>query len=259
MQCHPTAAARQAPARLRAAPDRVRHHPSRTTRSVRGSQLLLGLLGVGVGVGLLIRAELGVASWDVLHVGLAERTGATVGQVAAIVGVAAAGLALALGERARPGSLVPVAVVGPTIDATMFLIDPARDPVGQATLLLLGVTTMAIGVGMYVSSDHGAGPSDLLFLGLARRGLPVWGSRLLVDGAVVLAGWSIGGPVGLGTVVVTLLLGPLVGQALRVFDLEPARARTRERETAREQQAGRELEEELLRHLSTRGEHRLLV
>ena len=236
---------------------RARQHPRRISRTARSVQLLLGLLGVGIGVGLLVRAELGVASWDVLHVGLAERTGASVGQIAAGAGVGATVLALVLGERPRLGSLVPLAVVGPAIDATMGAVGPANAPAGRAALLLAGVAVMAVGVGASVTSDHGAGPSDLVFLGVARRGLPVWGARLLVDGVVVLGGWAIGGPVGVGTVVVTLLLGPLVAQALRLFDLEPARARQRDRDVQWRRHEDEQLQQQLVAELSCRGGHRL--
>jgi uncharacterized membrane protein YczE len=226
---------------LRSTPARVRRHPRRDSRHARTAQLLTGLVAVGAGIGMLIRAELGVASWDVLHVGLAGVTGWSVGGTAMVVGLGAAVLAAVLGERPRTGSLVPLAIIGPTIDATMALLGPATDPLGRTTLLAGGVVTLAIGVGAYVTSDHGAGPSDLVFLAIARRGLPIWASRLLVDGTVVAVGWAVGGPVGIGTVVVTLALGPLVGCSIRWFDLAPAR----EVVSSRHAEAARALGDEL--------------
>jgi uncharacterized membrane protein YczE len=217
------------PARTAAAPVRdaarhVRHTPTRETRHARTSQLLTGLGLVGVGVGLLVRADLGVASWDVLHVGVASASGMSVGTIAMLVGVAAAVLAAMLGERPRPGSLIPLLVVGPVIDLTMRLVSLPTTAAGQLAMLLTGMVLLAVGVGAYVTSDHGAGPGDLVFLAVARRGLPVWAARLLVDGGAVTAGWLLGGPVGIGTVLVTAGLGPLVAASIRVFDLAPARA-----------------------------------
>ncbi len=226
---------------LQAGPRRARAHPRRNRRSFRTLQLLTGLVAVGVGVGLVISAELGVASWDVLHVGLAELTGVSVGTAAVAVGIGAAGLATALGERPRIGSLVPLTVVGPAIDATLLLAPSASTLTGQLALLVVGMGSMAFGVGAYVASDHGAGPSDLVFLAIARRGLPVAYARLLVDGSAVLGGWAIGGPVGLGTVIVTLSLGPLVGLAIKGFDLVPARRVIETREAAFDHEQGHEL------------------
>ena len=64
---------------------------------------------------------------------------------------------------------------------------------------------------------------------------------MLVDGSAVLGGWAIGGPVGLGTVIVTLSLGPLVGLAIKAFDLLPARHLIQTREAAFDHAQGREL------------------
>lgn len=230
---------------LRGTPARVRHDPRRDSRRARTVQLLSGLVAVGAGIGMLIRADLGVASWDVLHVGIAGVTGWSVGTAAMIVGLAAAVLAAVLGERPRVGSLVPLAIIGPTIDATMLLLGTAVDPLGRATLLVTGVLTLALGVGAYVTSDHGAGPSDLVFLAVARRGVPIWGSRLLVDGTAVGVGWAIGGPIGIGTVVVTLALGPLVGLTIRWFDLAPAREVIARRNAEADRALGAELAWEL--------------
>ncbi|MTV24033.1 hypothetical protein FTX61_01145 [Nitriliruptoraceae bacterium ZYF776] len=209
--------------RLRTAPARVRRSPRRDTRPARSLQLLLGLVAVGVGVGLVIRAELGVASWDVLHVGLSGRTGWSVGTVAIVVGVGAALLAWLLGERPRWGSLVPLAVVSPSIDGTLALVPSAAGTTNAYALLVAGTLALAVGVGAYVASDHGAGPGDLVFLGVARHGVPLWAARMLVDGTAVAVGWLVGGPIGVGTVLLTVALGPMIAHAIRFFDLVPAR------------------------------------
>jgi hypothetical protein len=75
-------------------------------------QLLLGVILVGIGVALMIRAGLGVASWDVLHVGLSRLTGWSIGSAAWVVGVGALALGTLLGQRSRRGTVVPLLVVG---------------------------------------------------------------------------------------------------------------------------------------------------
>lgn len=233
-------------ARHRAATSRARTSPRRTRRDQRTVQLVTGLVAVGAGVGLLIRADLGVASWDVLHVALAERTGGSVGTLSLVVGVCAVGLAALLGERPRLGTLVPLVVVAPTIDAVLGSVTTPATPAGQLAMLVAGMCLMAAGVGAYVASDHGAGPGDLVFLGLAKRGLSLGAARLVVDGTAVTAGWLLGGPVGVGTVIVTAGLGPLIAATIRVFDLAPSRAEAgrRDRDFHREQalELHRELE-----------------
>jgi uncharacterized membrane protein YczE len=211
-------------ARQRAARSPARTSPRRTRRQARSLQLVSGLLAVGIGVALLIRADLGVASWDVLHVALADRSGVSVGTVSLVVGVGAVGLAAVLGERPRPGTLVPIALVAPTLDLTLAAVDTPLTLVGRSGMLFAGMALLAVGVGAYIASDHGAGPADLVFLGLARHGLSLGASRFVIDGTLVALGWALGGPVGIGTLVVTVGLAPMIALAMRAFDLTPSRA-----------------------------------
>lgn len=206
---------------------RARAHPRRLTRSARLTQLFLGVIAVGIGVGLMIRAGLGVASWDVLHVGLAEATGWTVGVAAYAVGAAALLVGRVLGQRPRLGTVVPLLLVGPVLDVTTRLMPAPGTTFGAWIMLLAGIATLSFGVGAYVTSDHGVGPSDMIFVGLSERGIPLWAARLVVDALAVLGGWLLGGPIGLGTIAITLLLSPLTQIGVKVFDLVPA-ARTAE-------------------------------
>jgi uncharacterized membrane protein YczE len=224
---------------------RVRLSPHRTRRQARTAQLLAGLVAVGTGVGLLIRADLGVASWDVLHVALATRTGLSVGTASLAVSVLAVALAALLGERPRLGSLVPVVVVAPTIDLVLRLVETPADPAGRSTMLVAGVLALAAGVGAYVASDHGAGPGDLVFLGVVGRGVPIGLARFVVDGTVAAFGWWLGGPVGLGTLVITGCLGPLVAATIHLFDLAPARGEVATRDRAFHREVALELHREL--------------
>ena len=64
-------------------------------------RLLLGLVFFGMGIGLMVRADLGLAPWDVLHQGVAERTGISIGNVTILTGIVV--LLLWIPIRERPG------------------------------------------------------------------------------------------------------------------------------------------------------------
>lgn len=211
---------------LKTAASRARSAPSRATRTARVVQLLAGLVAVAAGVALVIRAGLGVASWDILNVAIANLTGLSVAVVAAIVGVGAAGAATLLGRPPSWGTLIPLAVVSPVLEAAMRVVATPATLAGQAAMLAAGMVVLAVGVGAYVGADHGAGPADLVFLALAGRGLPVWAAKLTIDGIVGTAGFLLGGPVGVGTVVITAAMGPLCSVTIALFDLSPARTLT---------------------------------
>jgi len=203
---------------------RVRTSPRRTTTTARQIQLFAGLIAVGVGVGLILQAGLGSAAWDVLNLALMQRFGAPIGLIALIVGFAAGGLAVAFGARASWRSLIPVLVASPLLDVTVRVVPTPATLSGQVSLLLFGMIVLALGVGAYIQSGNGAGPSDLLFLQLTKTRLPVWAARVVLDGSVLLLGFTLGGPVGIGTLIVTAGMGPLVAISITWFDLSAAYA-----------------------------------
>lgn len=210
----------------------VRTSPRRTTATARRLQLGIGLAAVGIGVGLILQAGLGSAAWDVLNLALVQRFGAPIGAIALMVGFAAGALAVLCGARPTWRSLIPVMVAAPLLDLTVRIVSTPKELTGQAGMLLTGMVLLALGVGAYIQTGNGAGPADLLFLQLAKTRLPVWAARAVLEGSVLLLGWSLGGPVGPGTLIVTAGMGPLVALSISWFDLSQAWANTGERQPA---------------------------
>ena len=224
---------------------RVRRSRHRLSTRARLTQLFLGLLCVGVGTGTILQAGLGVASWDVLNVALAQRLGVPLGVVAVGVGLGAGAVATALGARPSLRTLVPLFVVAPVLELTVRTATTPDTLVGQVGMLLAGMIVLSMGGGAYIGSENGAGPADMLFLRLAERGLPLWAARVGLDGTVVLGGWLLGGPVGVGTVIVTAGIGPMIALTLRWFDLLYAHETVIRRNRQLDHAWGLELHEEL--------------
>ena len=94
--------------------------------------------------------------------------------------------------------------------------------------MLRGVVVIAIGCGLYLSTDLGPGPRDGLMTGIHHRfGWSIRRSRTVVELSVLVLGWLLGGTVGIGTVVFAFGIGPLVQVALGVFDREDRLGRRR--------------------------------
>ncbi len=91
--------------------------------------------------------------------------------------------------------------------------------VAQFGTLFGGIVTVAVASGLYIGAHFGPGPRDGLMTGLhARLGWPVWLCRGSVEVTVLLAGWMLGGTVGIGTILFAALIGPLVHLALPLLD-----------------------------------------
>ncbi|WP_433285039.1 YczE/YyaS/YitT family protein [Micromonospora sp. CA-244673] len=180
-----------------------------TTLPTRLVRLLAGLFLFGASVALMVRADLGLSSWDVLHQGLADRTGLPLGWV--VNGVALLVLLLWFPLRQRPGvgTVANVALVGLALDAVLAVLPPLSALPARIGLLVLGVLLNGVATGLYLGARLGPGPRDGLMTGLAARGLPVGRVRTLIELVVLALGWLLGGTAGPGTLLYALAIGPL--------------------------------------------------
>lgn len=153
-----------------------------------------------------------------LHQGLAERTGLSIGVVSIAVGAAVLLLWIPLRQRPGLGTVSNVFVVGLAMDATLALVPDARALAVRVPLLLAGVVLNGAATGLYIAAAFGPGPRDGLMTGLHRRtGRSVRLVRTGIELAVVATGFALGGTVGAGTVLYALAIGPLAQLFLRVF------------------------------------------
>src|SRR3954470_11228456 len=182
-------------------------------------QLYAGLTLYGVSSALLVEAGLGLEPWNVLHQGLAELTGLTIGVVSIVVGAAVLLLWIPLRQRPGLGTVSNVFVVGLAMDGTLDLVPDVRSLAVRIPLLLAGVLLNGAATGLYISARFGAGPRDGLMTGLHRRtGRSIRLMRTAVEVAVVATGFALGGTVGIGTVLYAVSIGPLAQLFLRLFD-----------------------------------------
>jgi uncharacterized membrane protein YczE len=175
----------------------------------RVPRLALGLVALGVGIGLTVRAHLGVSPWDVLHQGIARHTPLSFGSVVVLVGLAVLVLWIPLHQRLGIGTVLNTLTVGYIADATLAALARPTSAVERWVMLLAGILSMSIGLGLYIGSGLGPGPRDGLMTAISARGYPLWLVRTALELTVLVFGWVLGGDVGVGTVVFAFGIGPL--------------------------------------------------
>ena len=187
-------------------------------RSLRGRrlprrlvQLYAGLVLYAVSMALLLRSTLGNMPWDVLHQGLAERTGWSIGRITIVVGVLVLLSWVPLRQRPGLGTVSNVVVIGLVVDGALAAVPAPSALPWRVTLLVAGLLLNALATAAYIGVDLGPGPRDGLMTGLVRRtGGSVRLVRTSIEVAVVLTGWALGGTLGIGTVLYAIAIGPLV-------------------------------------------------
>jgi uncharacterized protein len=182
---------------------------------------IAGLFTLSIGVVCMMRANLGVNSWDVLHIGLANMSSISIGVWVQIVGIILIALVVIL-ERQLPklGTVLNIVLIGFFIDRILalnlipsFTAFPAR-----LALLCFGIALMGFGAGMYVASNVGTGPRDGLTLVLADRlGWSIGRIRTMIEVCALFLGWLIHGPISLGTILSVFMIGPVMQLALRFW------------------------------------------
>lgn len=178
---------------------------------------LVGLLVAALGITMTIKGyRLGIGPWDVFHVGLYRNFGLTIGSWSIISGLAiVVGTAIALKKLPKIGTWLNMVLLGVFIDIFNWLIPDFETLGAQIIIFILGVVVMGYGMGIYISPNIGAGPRDSLMLVFVEKfGISIKKVRTIIEIVVACLGWLLGGPVGVGTVIVALLIGQFVHYTL---------------------------------------------
>lgn len=172
-----------------------------------------GLVVVALGISMTIKGyRLGIGPWDVFHVGLYEKFGLTIGTWSIITGfMIIGGTAIVIKELPKVGTWLNMILLGIFIDIFNWLLPDPYTLVPQVIMFVLGVVIMGYGAGAYMSPNIGAGPRDSLMLVIVEKsGFSIKRVRTSIEIIVAIGGWILGGPIGVGTVIIALLIGQLV-------------------------------------------------
>jgi uncharacterized membrane protein YczE len=195
---------------------------------LRFLKLNFGLFLYGLGIIVTMRANIGYAPWEVLHSGISQTLGVSIGLINTAVGALIVALVFLLGEKIGLGTIFNMFMIGLFMDLILFLdFIPLFNHFWIGTLVhILGLFIISLGTYFYISSAFGAGPRDSLMVAITRKtGLPVGLCRGIVEISVVLIGWLLGGMVGLGTVISAFSIGFCVQITFRLLRFDPTQVK----------------------------------
>ncbi len=177
--------------------------------------LVLGLFLFGLGDAIIIGSGAGVSPWTVLAQGISYSMNWTIGFSTFIVSLSVLILWFPLKQQPGIGTILNVFIIAGTIDLTLpYLPLPTEYP-NQILQAAIGIMTIGLGSGFYLTANLGPGPRDGLMVGLQRiTDLPVITVRTALELMVVITGWLMGGLVGLGTIMFVFGIGPAVAGGL---------------------------------------------
>jgi len=191
------------------------------------ARCITGLAFFGFGITLFLRANLGLAPWDIFHKGLSKKLDISIGLV--IVGVGLLLLLLWIPLRQRPGvgTILNALEIGFVVNLTKPLVGEPDQLVMRTLMVIAGVLVIALGSALYIGAGLGSGPRDGLMLGLSKRSIAgrqisIRLARTVIELTVMVAGLFLGGSIGVGTLIFMFGIGPLVQQILPRFEMRLA-------------------------------------
>jgi uncharacterized membrane protein YczE len=198
----------------------VLRFPNRQESLRRFPPLIAGLIIMGLSISLSVRAELGLAPWDVFHQGVADLFNISIGVVVVLVGFVVLLAWIPLRQHLGIGSVINTLTVGFIADFGLAVIPVQTTLIVRVGLLALAIFGFGLGGGLYIGAGLGPGPRDGLMTAItARFGYRLWIVRTVLEVSVLMVGVALGGKVGVGTVLIALSLGPLTHAGLRRFHL----------------------------------------
>lgn len=179
--------------------------------------LVLGLWLFGTGEAAFIAANIGVSPWVVFAEGISLHTGWSIGQSTFVISCSVLAFWIPLKSKPGLGTIMNIIVIALALDV-MAPIFPNPNQLGpQIALDLFGIILVGLGSALYITSNLGPGPRDGLMTGLHyQSGIRIGRVRMMIEVAVLIVGWRLGGTVGIGTVLFAGLIGQSIALAMGV-------------------------------------------
>jgi uncharacterized membrane protein YczE len=205
--------------------------PTLLRRSARVGLLVVGSVVIAAGVAVMLWTRLGPGPLDVFIGAVRVRTGLSLTLAVWLVIASLIGVAWLLGRRPGPGTLVSPLIVGPAMQAFVALLEGVEPPeafMAVAAIHVGAVFVVGIGAGALIVSRLGAGSGELLAAAASdRTGRAEPGLRMAFELTWLGVGVMLGGPIGVGTVLVAITIGPAVAVGYRGVDAAAVSCRTR--------------------------------
>ena len=177
--------------------------------------LCFGLTLFGLGESLIITAGAGMSPWTVLAEGLSISSGLSIGALTFLISLGVLLLWIPIKQMPGVGTMLNVVIIAAVIEWSLPFL-PHPDQYGlQILQAIIGTLIVGFASGIYLIANLGPGPRDGLMTGFQRvTGLPIAWIRAMIEIVVVTIGFSLGGTLGLATLIFAFGIGPAVSIGL---------------------------------------------
>ena len=195
----------------------------KTEELKRYLKLYIGLFMCALGCIMILKADLGLSPWDVLHQGISKTTGITIGQASIGLGITIVLLDIFLGQPIGLGTVLNFLSIGLFMDMILYLdfIPVKESYLYRAVLLMIGILFYAYETFFYMVQGMGCGPRDGFMQIITKKTkYPVGIIKNIIELSALGSGWLLGGKVGVGTVVTAISMGIFLQIFFKVYKMD---------------------------------------
>lgn len=184
-------------------------------------RIVLAMFLYGLGIYFLIQANIGLSPWEAFNAGSSKTLAIRYGDFVLISGFVILAIDALLKEKIGIGTVINTILIGKVVDLLQFmnLMPKVQNFYAGIAILLLGQIIICFATYLYISAGLGSGPRDSLMVALGKRlpRLPIGVVRGLIEGTVLLIGWSLGAKVGLGTIIAVLSISVIMQFTFKIL------------------------------------------
>lgn len=175
---------------------------------------LFGILVMTSGVSLTVKSEIGAGAYDSINFGLSELLKINV-SIAIWITSFIVVIITSIIRRSFPklATFVTAIMIGISTDmwVIIFKIISLNTIFEKVIAFFTGIVLISTGIAMYIIPKLPANPTDDLMVALTEeKGISIMKAKLLIDTTCILIAFALKGPIGIGTIFATVLIGPLI-------------------------------------------------
>jgi uncharacterized membrane protein YczE len=182
------------------------------------TRFLFFMIGIAIltfGASLTLKASLGAGPWDALAAGQAKASGFTVGTWVIINGLVLLFInAYLMQKQPQYFAIITFFLIGTMIDFWLLKVLKEYNPqdlVHRASVLMLGIVLIAIGVTMYLHSHFPINPIDHFMVAIHTKfGVSLMAAKTMAEMFALVFAILLKGPIGIGTLIVAFTIGPII-------------------------------------------------
>ncbi|MDO4535225.1 MAG: DUF6198 family protein [Clostridium perfringens] len=183
---------------------------------------LLGLAALALGVALAVQSNLGASAYDSINFAVAGKLNLSVSMAISVSSIVLIIISsIVRRKRPRISTFITGLIMGLLIDFWVAIVGNINvdSLIMQIVVFVAALILMGVGIAAYVISKLPPSPLDDLLVAIdGATKISMGKIKIFIDVTCMVIAFVLGGPIGVGTILMALLLGPTINFFYKLMD-----------------------------------------